>query len=145
MNTTTDLAVFLWPAPRLFSLQLPLQQRLGLIFVFSIGCLQVFLYQIVENPILTSAVGPVPQALLEFGISQLTTTNLRTYFITWPSFMYSAVLTATWAYYAAHYQKFVFYSHLFQTKHKQRLILQYGGNHKQIRQPQQDANYQETS
>jgi hypothetical protein len=145
MNTTTDLAVFLWPAPRLFSLQLPLQQRLGLIFVFSIGCLQVSLYQIIENLILTCAVGPVPQALPEYGIYRLTTTNLETYSITWPSFMYSAALTAIWVYYAAHCRKFAFYSHPFQAKQQQHLILQHGGNQTQIRQPLQDANYQETS
>ncbi|KAF2667084.1 hypothetical protein BT63DRAFT_458047 [Microthyrium microscopicum] len=33
-----DLAVFLWPAPRLWTIRLPLRQRVGLIFVFSIGC-----------------------------------------------------------------------------------------------------------
>ncbi|KAF2264575.1 hypothetical protein CC78DRAFT_516787 [Lojkania enalia] len=38
LNSLSDFLVYLWPAKPLWSLQLPLKQRLGLIFVFAIGC-----------------------------------------------------------------------------------------------------------
>ncbi|KAF2402717.1 hypothetical protein EJ06DRAFT_306901 [Trichodelitschia bisporula] len=38
-NSLSDLAVFLWPAPTLWQISLPLKQRIGLLFVFCIGCL----------------------------------------------------------------------------------------------------------
>jgi len=38
LNTSSDLMVFLWPAPRLWTLRLPIKQRIGLIFVFCLGC-----------------------------------------------------------------------------------------------------------
>ncbi|TLD18696.1 hypothetical protein E2P81_ATG11606 [Venturia nashicola] len=38
LNTVSDLIVFMWPAPKIFQLKLPIQQRLGLMFVFSLGC-----------------------------------------------------------------------------------------------------------
>jgi hypothetical protein len=37
LNSLSDLAVFLWPAPNLWDIQLPVKKRLGLILVFSLG------------------------------------------------------------------------------------------------------------
>lgn len=37
LNSLSDLAVFLWPAPKLWDIQLPVRKRVGLIFVFSLG------------------------------------------------------------------------------------------------------------
>ncbi|KAF2639815.1 hypothetical protein P280DRAFT_50006 [Massarina eburnea CBS 473.64] len=38
LNSISDFLVYLWPAKPLWSLQLPLKQRLGLILLFSVGC-----------------------------------------------------------------------------------------------------------
>jgi hypothetical protein len=37
LNCISDILVYLWPAKSLWSLQLPLQRRLGLIFIFAVG------------------------------------------------------------------------------------------------------------
>ncbi|CAO2650584.1 Nn.00g018760.m01.CDS01 [Neocucurbitaria sp. VM-36] len=37
LNSFSDFVIYLWPAKPLWSLQLPLKQRLGLIFLFSVG------------------------------------------------------------------------------------------------------------
>jgi hypothetical protein len=37
INTATDFLVYLWPARYLWRIQLPLKQRLGLVFVFTCG------------------------------------------------------------------------------------------------------------
>jgi hypothetical protein len=37
LNSVSDIFIFLWPVRTLWSVRVPLQQRLGLIFVFSIG------------------------------------------------------------------------------------------------------------
>ncbi|KAF2083805.1 hypothetical protein K490DRAFT_15266, partial [Saccharata proteae CBS 121410] len=39
INSLTDFTVFLWPTPMLWNVQLPLQTRLSLVFVFGIGCI----------------------------------------------------------------------------------------------------------
>ncbi|KAF2690992.1 hypothetical protein K458DRAFT_438710 [Lentithecium fluviatile CBS 122367] len=39
LNSLSDFLVYLWPAKPLWSLQLPKKQRLGLICLFSVGCL----------------------------------------------------------------------------------------------------------
>ncbi|KAF1840961.1 uncharacterized protein K460DRAFT_321640 [Cucurbitaria berberidis CBS 394.84] len=39
LNSFSDFVIYLWPAKPLWSLQLPIKQRLGLIFLFSIGLL----------------------------------------------------------------------------------------------------------
>ncbi|KAF2650645.1 hypothetical protein K491DRAFT_125383 [Lophiostoma macrostomum CBS 122681] len=39
LNSVSDFLVYLWPAKPLWSLQLPLKQRLGLICIFSVGTL----------------------------------------------------------------------------------------------------------
>jgi hypothetical protein len=39
LNSVSDLTVFLWPAPKIMDIQLPVKQRLGLVFVFSLGCM----------------------------------------------------------------------------------------------------------
>ncbi|KAH7388808.1 hypothetical protein BKA66DRAFT_582289 [Pyrenochaeta sp. MPI-SDFR-AT-0127] len=39
LNSFSDFLVYLWPAKPLWSLQLPLKQRIGLIFLFSVGLL----------------------------------------------------------------------------------------------------------
>ncbi|KAF2120488.1 hypothetical protein BDV96DRAFT_267591 [Lophiotrema nucula] len=38
LNSLSDFLVYLWPAKPLWSLQLPLKQRLGLILIFAVGC-----------------------------------------------------------------------------------------------------------
>ncbi|KAH7130603.1 hypothetical protein B0J11DRAFT_256598 [Dendryphion nanum] len=38
LNSLSDFLVYLWPAKPLWSLQLPLKQRLGLITIFGVGC-----------------------------------------------------------------------------------------------------------
>ncbi|KAF2740037.1 hypothetical protein EJ04DRAFT_559494 [Polyplosphaeria fusca] len=38
LNSLSDFLVFLWPAKPLWSLQLPLKQRVGLILIFAVGC-----------------------------------------------------------------------------------------------------------
>ncbi|KAF2182202.1 hypothetical protein K469DRAFT_637002 [Zopfia rhizophila CBS 207.26] len=37
LNSVSDFLVYLWPAKPLWTIQLPLKQRLGLIFIFAIG------------------------------------------------------------------------------------------------------------
>jgi hypothetical protein len=37
LNCASDILVYLWPAKPLWSLQLPLKRRLGLIFIFAVG------------------------------------------------------------------------------------------------------------
>ncbi|KAF2794414.1 hypothetical protein K505DRAFT_304089 [Melanomma pulvis-pyrius CBS 109.77] len=39
LNSVSDFLVYLWPAKPLWSLQLPLKRRLGLIFIFAVGCI----------------------------------------------------------------------------------------------------------
>lgn len=39
LNSFSDFLVYLWPAKPLWSLHLPVKQRLGLIFLFSVGLL----------------------------------------------------------------------------------------------------------
>ncbi|ORX93230.1 hypothetical protein BCR34DRAFT_608618 [Clohesyomyces aquaticus] len=38
LNSLSDFLIYLWPAKPLWSLQLPLKQRLGLISIFTMGC-----------------------------------------------------------------------------------------------------------
>ncbi|OCK81925.1 hypothetical protein K432DRAFT_350062 [Lepidopterella palustris CBS 459.81] len=38
-NTFSDILVYLWPARQLWDIQLPLKQRISLIFVFTLGCI----------------------------------------------------------------------------------------------------------
>jgi hypothetical protein len=38
INTLSDLLVFLWPGPRIWTVQMPVKRRLGLIFIFCLGC-----------------------------------------------------------------------------------------------------------
>jgi hypothetical protein len=42
VNSISDLLIFLWPARTLWGVRLPKQQRIGLVFVFSIGVMYVF-------------------------------------------------------------------------------------------------------
>lgn len=37
LNSLSDFLVYLWPAKPLWSLQLPLKQRIGLILIFAVG------------------------------------------------------------------------------------------------------------
>lgn len=37
LNSVSDFAVFLWPAPNIWRIQLPVQQRIALMFVFCLG------------------------------------------------------------------------------------------------------------
>lgn len=37
VNSVSDLLIFLWPARTLWGVRLPMRQKLGLVFVFSIG------------------------------------------------------------------------------------------------------------
>jgi len=43
LNSFSDFLVFLWPARALWNIQLPVKQRVGLILVFAVGCMCVFL------------------------------------------------------------------------------------------------------
>ncbi|OCK73908.1 hypothetical protein K432DRAFT_282864, partial [Lepidopterella palustris CBS 459.81] len=39
INSISDFLIFLWPSRTLWTVRLPTKQRLGLVFVFSIGCI----------------------------------------------------------------------------------------------------------
>ena len=39
LNSVSDILIFLWPVRTLWSVRVPVRQRLGLVFVFSIGAL----------------------------------------------------------------------------------------------------------
>jgi hypothetical protein len=37
LNSTSDFLIFLWPIRTLWTVRVPLKQRLGLVFIFSVG------------------------------------------------------------------------------------------------------------
>ncbi|OCK75112.1 hypothetical protein K432DRAFT_429625 [Lepidopterella palustris CBS 459.81] len=38
-NSVSDVLVYLWPARTLWTIQLPLKERMGLVFIFAVGCI----------------------------------------------------------------------------------------------------------
>jgi hypothetical protein len=37
LNSTSDFLIFLWPIRTLWTVRVPMKQRLGLVFIFSVG------------------------------------------------------------------------------------------------------------